>query len=79
MNTLGCLDRPTSGSYLLDGEEVVTMTRDERAHIRNKQIGFVFQNFNLLNRTSALEMLSYHCCMVSECQHVRVGFARKSC
>lgn len=55
MNTLGCLDRPTSGSYLLDGEEVVGMSRDERARIRNRQIGFVFQNFNLLARTSALE------------------------
>ncbi len=55
MNTLGCLDRPTSGSYLLDGEEIADMSRDERARIRNRQIGFVFQNFNLLNRTSALE------------------------
>jgi putative ABC transport system ATP-binding protein len=55
MNTLGCLDRPTGGSYLLDGEEIVDMSRDERARIRNRQIGFVFQNFNLLNRTSALE------------------------
>jgi len=55
MNTLGCLDRPTAGSYLLDGEEVVVMSRDARARIRNKQIGFVFQNFNLLARTSALE------------------------
>jgi ABC-type lipoprotein export system ATPase subunit len=55
MNTLGCLDRPTRGSYLLDGDEIVTMSRDQRARIRNKQIGFVFQNFNLLNRTSALE------------------------
>jgi ABC-type lipoprotein export system ATPase subunit len=55
MNTLGCLDRPTSGSYLLDGQEVVTMSRDARAWIRNRQIGFVFQNFNLLARTSALE------------------------
>lgn len=55
MNTLGCLDRPTEGSYLLDGEEVVGMSRDGRAHIRNRQLGFVFQNFNLLNRTSALE------------------------
>ncbi|MGN6135101.1 MAG: ABC transporter ATP-binding protein [Aureliella sp.] len=55
MNTLGCLDRPTSGSYLLDGEEVVTMTRDQRARIRNREIGFVFQNFNLLSRTSAVE------------------------
>ncbi|MCI0358003.1 MAG: ABC transporter ATP-binding protein [Planctomycetaceae bacterium] len=55
MNTLGCLDRPTSGSYRLAGEEVATMSRDERAVIRNKRIGFVFQNFNLLARTTALE------------------------
>lgn len=55
MNTLGCLDRPTHGSYLLDGEEIVSMSRDERARIRNRQLGFVFQNFNLLNRTSAVE------------------------
>ncbi len=55
MNTLGCLDRPTMGSYLLSGQEVVNMTRDQRARIRNTHIGFVFQNFNLLARTSALE------------------------
>ena len=55
MNTLGCLDRPTMGSYLLSGKEVVHMTRDQRARIRNEHIGFVFQNFNLLARTSALE------------------------
>lgn len=55
MNTLGCLDRPTSGSYLLAGEEVATMSADARARLRNHRIGFVFQNFNLLNRTSALE------------------------
>jgi len=55
MNTLGCLDRPTSGSYRLAGEEVATMSRDQRAVIRNKRIGFVFQNFNLLARTTALE------------------------
>jgi ABC-type lipoprotein export system ATPase subunit len=55
MNTLGCLDRPTSGSYLLDGKEVVSMTKDQRAAIRNKHLGFVFQNFNLLSRTTALE------------------------
>jgi ABC-type lipoprotein export system ATPase subunit len=55
MNTLGCLDRPTSGSYLLDGQEVVDMSLDARARLRNRQIGFVFQNFNLLARTSALE------------------------
>lgn len=55
MNMLGCLDRPTSGSYLLDGQEVATMSGDERALIRNQKIGFVFQSFNLLARTSALE------------------------
>jgi putative ABC transport system ATP-binding protein len=55
MNTLGCLDRPTSGSYLLDGEEVVEMSNDDRAKLRNRKIGFVFQSFNLLSRTTALE------------------------
>lgn len=55
MNTLGCLDRPTHGSYRLDGHEIATMSRDERALIRNEQLGFVFQSFNLLNRTTALE------------------------
>jgi putative ABC transport system ATP-binding protein len=55
MNMLGCLDRPTSGSYKLGGEEVAAMSADERASIRNRRIGFVFQNFNLLARTSALE------------------------
>ena len=55
MNTLGCLDRPTSGSYKLAGDEIATMSRDERAAIRNHRIGFVFQNFNLLGRTSAIE------------------------
>ena len=55
MNTLGCLDRPTSGSYRLAGEEIATMSRDERARIRNDRIGFVFQSFNLLARTSAVE------------------------
>jgi len=55
MNTLGCLDRPSTGSYLLDGTEVADMSRNARAAIRNQQIGFVFQNFNLLARTSAEE------------------------
>jgi putative ABC transport system ATP-binding protein len=55
MNTLGCLDRPTTGSYLLNGKEVATISRNARAAIRNSQIGFVFQNFNLLARTSAEE------------------------
>lgn len=55
LNILGCLDVPTSGSYLLDGIEVAKRTRTELAHIRNRKLGFVFQNFNLLPRTSALE------------------------
>ena len=55
MNTLGCLDRPTSGSYKLDGQEVTSLSLDARARLRNRKIGFVFQNFNLLARTSALE------------------------
>jgi putative ABC transport system ATP-binding protein len=55
MNTIGCLDRPTSGRYLLDGVNVSELNRDELADLRNQKIGFVFQGFNLLSRTSALE------------------------
>ena len=55
MNVIGCLDEPTSGRYLLDGIDVSKMDRDALAQIRNKKIGFVFQGFNLLSRTSALE------------------------
>ena len=55
MNTLGCLDRPTSGSYRLAGEEVAGLNPDQLAQIRNRRIGFIFQNFNLLARTTALE------------------------
>ena len=55
MNILGCLDRPTSGSYKLDGQEVSQLSSDQRARVRNSKIGFVFQNFNLLSRTTALE------------------------
>jgi putative ABC transport system ATP-binding protein len=55
MNILGCLDRPTSGSYRLDGVSVEEMDRDQLAEIRNREIGFVFQQFNLLPRTSAIE------------------------
>ncbi|MBM3287299.1 MAG: ABC transporter ATP-binding protein [Candidatus Eisenbacteria bacterium] len=55
MNILGCLDRPTSGSFLLAGEDVSRFNREELADIRNRRIGFVFQGFNLLARTSALE------------------------
>ena len=55
MNILGCLDRPTNGEFMLDGENVSEMDRNDLADIRNEKIGFVFQGFNLLSRTSALE------------------------
>jgi putative ABC transport system ATP-binding protein len=55
MNLLGCLDRPTTGRYLLEGREISRLTNDELAALRNRTIGFVFQSFNLLSRTSALE------------------------
>jgi ABC-type lipoprotein export system ATPase subunit len=55
MNILGCLDRPTSGEYWLDGRNVSALSNDQRALVRNRKFGFVFQNFNLLPRTSALE------------------------
>jgi ABC-type lipoprotein export system ATPase subunit len=55
MNLLGCLDRPTTGEYWLDGREVSRLSGEERALVRNRTVGFVFQNFNLLPRTSALE------------------------
>jgi putative ABC transport system ATP-binding protein len=55
MNTIGCLDRPTTGRYLLDGVDTSELSRDELADLRNRKIGFVFQGFNLLSRTSALE------------------------
>lgn len=54
MNILGCLDRPTSGDYILDGESVATLNDDQLANIRNHKVGFVFQSFNLLSRQSAL-------------------------
>jgi len=55
MHILGCLDRPTSGQYILDGQDVSRMSKDQLAEVRNKKIGFVFQGFNLLSRTSALD------------------------
>jgi putative ABC transport system ATP-binding protein len=55
MNIIGCLDRPTRGTYILDGQDVSELSKDERADIRCQKIGFVFQGFNLLSRTSALE------------------------
>src|SRR5436189_1859378 len=55
MNVLGCLDRPTSGTYLLEGNDVSKLDKNELAEVRNRTLGFVFQNFNLLPRMSALE------------------------
>src|SRR5246500_570680 len=55
MHIIGCLDRPTSGQYFLDGQDVSRMSKDALAAVRNKKIGFVFQGFNLLSRTSALD------------------------
>ena len=55
MHIIGCLDRPSSGQYILDGQDVSTMSKDALAAVRNKKIGFVFQGFNLLSRTSALD------------------------
>src|SRR5262245_44042784 len=55
MHIIGCLDRPTSGHYFLDGQDVSTMSKNELAGVRNKKIGFVFQGFNLLSRTTALD------------------------
>src|SRR5215471_7614759 len=57
MNLIGCLDTPTSGSYVLNGREVARMTDDELAAIRNQEIGFVFQTFNLLPRTTAVQQV----------------------
>jgi len=54
MNTLGCLDRPTSGEYVLDGESVASLTDDQLADVRNRKVGFVFQSFNLLSRQTAI-------------------------
>src|SRR5690349_13935278 len=55
MHIIGCLDRPTSGQYFLDGQDVSRMSKDALAEVRNKKIGFVFQGFNLLSRTTALD------------------------
>jgi ABC-type lipoprotein export system ATPase subunit len=72
MNILGCLDRPSKGEYHLDGQEISRLSNDQRALVRNRKMGFVFQNFNLLPRTSALEQvimpLSYTASSISDRQ-----------
>jgi ABC-type lipoprotein export system ATPase subunit len=76
MNILGCLDHPTSGNYWLDGEEVSGMTNDDRALVRNKKIGFVFQSFNLLPRTSAIEQVMMPLAYTAQHLSEREGYAR---
>jgi len=71
MNLLGCLDRPTDGLYWLDGEEISKMSSEQRADVRNRKIGFVFQSFNLLPRTSALENVT----MPLDYSHHHIGDA----
>ena len=77
MNILGCLDRPTGGEYWLDGKEISKLDNDGRADVRNRKIGFVFQNFNLLARTTALENvimpLGYTASHLSEKKMLEMG------
>jgi len=72
MNIIGCLDTPTSGTYILNGKEVSSMTDNELAEIRNKEIGFVFQVFNLLPRNTALENVMLPLVYAGEKKHVRI-------
>jgi putative ABC transport system ATP-binding protein len=75
MNTLGCLDRPTSGEYILDGEPVASLTDDQLADIRNRKVGFVFQSFNLLSRQTA-DRMTHRPYELSGGQQQRVAVAR---
>lgn len=78
MNILGCLDKPTSGSYILDGREVAGMNNDELAWTRNRKIGFVFQNFNLLPRISAWENVALPMIYAGVPKKERLPRARKA-
>jgi ABC-type lipoprotein export system ATPase subunit len=75
MNILGCLDRPDSGLYRLDGEEISALSADQRAMVRNRKLGFVFQSFNLLPRTSALENVTMP--LTYTAGHLSEGEARR--
>jgi len=75
MNIIGCLDRPTSGSYCLDGQEVANLNDDQLAIVRNQKIGFVFQNFNLLPRMSALQNVALPMVYAGLTQTVRLETA----
>ena len=78
MNILGCLDRPTSGAYELDGMDVAELSKDERADIRNQKIGFVFQGFNLLRRTSAIENVELPLLYAGVSTEERIDRSRKA-
>lgn len=78
MNILGCLDRPTSGEYYLDGREVASLSDDELAKTRNKKIGFVFQNFNLLSKLTAQENVALPLVYAGVSEEERMERARKA-
>ncbi len=78
MNTLGCLDKPTSGSYYLDGIDVLSLNADRLSEIRNLKLGFVFQGFNLIPRTSAIENVEMPMIYKGIAQHERLEKARQA-
>ncbi len=78
MNILGCLDTPSSGNYILDGQNIEKLTPDELAHIRNQKIGFVFQGFNLLPRTTAIENVELPMVYASVKEEVRKSKAKEA-